>query len=41
MNNANAARRWRGVEPPDLEKVRQALGWSIEEGRRVSDFRPG
>jgi C4-dicarboxylate-specific signal transduction histidine kinase len=38
LTNANAARRWLGAEPPDLEEVRQALGRIIRDGRRASDI---
>jgi PAS domain S-box-containing protein len=38
LTNANAAWRWLGAEPPDLEEVRQALGRIIRDGRRASDI---
>jgi PAS domain S-box-containing protein len=38
LTNANAARRWLGAEPPDLEEVRQALDRIIRDGRRASDI---
>jgi PAS domain S-box-containing protein len=38
LTNANAASRWLGAEPPDLEEVRQALGRIIRDGRRASDI---
>jgi len=37
LTNANAASRWLGAEPPDLEEVRQALGRIIRDGSRASD----
>jgi len=38
LTNANAARRWLGALPPDLEEVRQAVGRIIRDGRRASDI---
>jgi PAS domain S-box-containing protein len=38
LTNANAARRWLGAEPPNLEEVRQALDRIIRDGRRASDI---
>jgi PAS domain S-box-containing protein len=38
LTNANAAWRWLGAEPPDLEEVRQALGRIIRDGSRASDI---
>jgi len=38
LTNANAARRWLGAEPPDLEEVRQALDRIIRDGGRASDL---
>ena len=38
LTNANAARRWLGAEPPDLDEVRQALDRIIRDGRRASDI---
>jgi PAS domain S-box-containing protein len=35
--NAQAALRWLGNQPPDLDEVRQALGQVIENGGRASD----
>ena len=35
--NAQAALRWLGAQPPDLEEVRQALGRIVKEGNRASD----
>jgi PAS domain S-box-containing protein len=37
LTNANAAARWLGAEPPDLDEVRQALGRIIRDGSRASD----
>src|SRR5271165_1658912 len=36
--NANAARRWLGAEPPDMEDIRQALARIIRDGRRATDI---
>jgi PAS domain S-box-containing protein len=38
LTNANAAWRWLGAEPPDLEEVGLALGRIIRDGRRASDI---
>src|SRR5215469_15146304 len=38
LTNANAARRWLGAEPPDLEEVGQALDRIIRDGGRASDI---
>jgi len=38
LTNANAARRWLGAEPPDLDEVRQALDRIARDGRRASDI---
>jgi PAS domain S-box-containing protein len=38
LTNANAARRWLGAAPPDLDEVGQALGRIIRDGRRASDI---
>src|SRR6516164_2038053 len=38
LTNANAARRWLGAAPPDLEEVGRALGRIIRDGRRASDI---
>jgi len=38
LTNANAARRWLGAEPPDLEEVREALDRIIRDGGRASDI---
>jgi C4-dicarboxylate-specific signal transduction histidine kinase len=36
VTNAQAALRWLGAQPPDLEEVRQALGRIIQNGGRAS-----
>jgi PAS domain S-box-containing protein len=38
LTNANAARRWLGAEPPDLEEVHQALDRIIRDGGRARDI---
>jgi len=38
LTNANAASRWLGAEPPNLEEVRQALSRIIRDGSRASDI---
>jgi PAS domain S-box-containing protein len=37
VNNASAALRWLGKEPPDLEQARQALNRIFKNGNRVSE----
>jgi C4-dicarboxylate-specific signal transduction histidine kinase len=37
ITNANAALRWLGARPPDLEEVRQALGRIVNNGTRAGD----
>jgi PAS domain S-box-containing protein len=37
ITNAQAALRWLGSQPPDLEEVRQALGRIVKEGNRATD----
>ena len=37
INNAQAALHWLHAEPPNLEEVRQALGYAVEEGNRAVD----
>ena len=37
VTNAEAALRWLGAQPPNLEKLRQALGRIIENGRRAGE----
>jgi PAS domain S-box-containing protein len=36
--NAEAALRWLGFEPPNLEKVREALGLIVEDGTRAGNI---
>jgi PAS domain S-box-containing protein len=38
VTNANAALRWLGAEPPNLEETHQALGRIVRDGRRASDI---
>ena len=38
LTNANAARRWLGADPPELEEVGQALSRIIRDGNRASDI---
>ena len=38
INGAQAALRWLGAEPPNLEEVRQALGYAVNEGNRAIDI---
>ena len=33
--NAEAALRWLGADPPDLDEVRQALGCIVRDGNRA------
>ena len=35
--NAQAALRWLGAQPPDLDEVRQALGRIVRDGNRAGD----
>ena len=37
VTNAQAALRWLGAQPPDLEEVRQALGRIVKDGNRAGD----
>jgi PAS domain S-box-containing protein len=37
LTNAQAALRWLGAQPPNVEEVRQALGRIIENGGRAGD----
>ena len=37
ITNANAALRWLGARPPDLEEVGQALGRIVKNGNRAGD----
>jgi C4-dicarboxylate-specific signal transduction histidine kinase len=38
LTNANAARRWLGAKPPELEEVGQALGRIVRDGSRASEI---
>ena len=38
ITNAQAALRWLGAQPPDLDEVRQALGRAIKDGRRAAEI---
>jgi PAS domain S-box-containing protein len=38
VTNANAALRWLGAEPPELDEVRAAVGRIVRDGRRASDI---
>ena len=38
INNAGAAMRWLGAQPPDLDKAREALGRTVENGKRAADI---
>jgi PAS domain S-box-containing protein len=38
VTNANAALRWLGAQPPELEEVRAAVGRIVRDGRRASDI---
>jgi PAS domain S-box-containing protein len=38
VTNAEAALRWLGAQPPDLEEVRQALGRIVKDGNRAGDI---
>jgi signal transduction histidine kinase len=37
INNAQAALHWLSAEPPNLQEVRQALGYAVDEGNRAID----
>jgi len=37
INGAQAALRWLGAEPPNLREVREALGYTVNEGNRAID----
>src|SRR5712672_3484085 len=37
VTNAQAALRWLGAQPPDLEEVRQTLGCIVRDGMRAGD----
>src|SRR3546814_20517540 len=36
--NTQAALRWLGAQPPDLDEVRQALGRAVKDGRRAAEI---
>src|SRR3954471_16621380 len=38
VTNAEAALRWLGAQPPDLDEVRQALGGAVKDGRRAVEI---
>jgi C4-dicarboxylate-specific signal transduction histidine kinase len=38
VTNAQAALRWLGAQPPDLEEVRQALGGAVKNGWRAAEI---
>jgi PAS domain S-box-containing protein len=38
VTNANAALRWLGADPPNIEETHQALGRIVRDGRRASDI---
>jgi PAS domain S-box-containing protein len=38
LTNANAARRWLGADPPDLDEVGQALGRIIRDSNRAREI---
>ena len=38
VTNAQAALRWLGAQPPDLDEVRQALGRAVKDGRRATEI---
>jgi PAS domain S-box-containing protein len=37
VTNAQAALRWLGADPPDLDEVREALGRIVRDGKRAGD----
>jgi signal transduction histidine kinase len=37
VTNAQAALRWLGAEPPNLDEIREALGRIVKDGRRAGD----
>jgi PAS domain S-box-containing protein len=41
VSNAQAALRWLGRQPPDLEEVRQALAHIVQDGKRAGDVVSG
>jgi C4-dicarboxylate-specific signal transduction histidine kinase len=38
VTNADAALRWLGAQPPELEEARQALGRVVKDGNRVGEI---
>jgi len=38
VTNAQAALRWLGAQPPDLDEVRQALGGAVKDGWRAAEI---
>jgi len=38
VTNAEAALRWLGAQPPDLDAVRQALGGAVKDGWRAAEI---
>ena len=38
VTNAQAALRWLGAQPPDLDEVRQALGRAVKDGTRAIEI---
>lgn len=38
VTNAQAALRWLGAQPPDLDEVRQALGGAVKDGFRAAEI---
>jgi NO-binding membrane sensor protein with MHYT domain len=38
VTNAEAALRWLGAQPPDLDEARQALGGAVNDGRRAVEI---
>ena len=38
VNNAEAALRWLGAQPPDLDEARQALGRAVNDGMRAAEI---
>lgn len=38
MNNAGAALRWLDGQPPNLDKAREALGRTVENGKRAAEI---
>ena len=38
VTNTQAALRWLGAQPPDLDEVRQALGGAVKDGCRAAEI---